>query len=69
MIASRNRVCGRPASIAVWTTAITLPASDPIIVKPRMRSPFASTSTLKKPRVSDNVRDRNTAAIGSFGLF
>jgi hypothetical protein len=35
-------------------------------VKPRMRSPFASTSTLMKPRVSDNVRDRNTAAIGSF---
>src|SRR5271168_4764227 len=66
MIVSRNRVFGRLASIAVWTTAITSPASDPIIVKPRMRSPFAATSTLMKPRVSDNVRDRNTTAIGSF---
>src|SRR5260370_34653580 len=34
--------------------------------KPRRRSPPASTSALVKPRVSDIVRDRNTAAIGSF---
>src|SRR5260221_6223307 len=55
-----------PANIAVWTTAMTSPASAPIMVKPRMWSLPASTSAFMKPRVSDIVRDRNTAAIGSF---
>src|SRR6266403_4194069 len=41
-----------PANIAVWTTAMTSPASAPIMVKPRMRSPPASTSVFMKPRVS-----------------
>ena len=36
------------------------------IVKPRMRWPLAATSAFKKPRVSEVVRVRNTAAIGSF---
>src|SRR6516225_3426285 len=53
-----------PASIAVCTTAMTSPASAPNIVKPRMRSPSAATNAFIKPRVSEVVRVRNTAAIG-----
>src|SRR5262249_34228188 len=65
-MASRNTVWDRPPSIAVCTAATTSPASVPSIVKPRMRSPDASTSTFMKPAVSPVVWVRNTALIGSF---
>src|SRR3981189_684375 len=55
-----------PANIAVWTTAMTSPASAHTMVKPRILWAPASTSAFMKPRVSDIVSDRNTAAIGSF---
>src|SRR5437899_2084114 len=45
---------------------MTSPASAPSMVKPRMRLPSASTIAFRKPRVSEIVRDRNTATIGSF---
>src|SRR5215472_5027343 len=51
-IASRSHGYGRSASIAVCTTAMTSPASAPIIVKPRMRSSLAPTRTFMKPCVS-----------------
>src|SRR5688572_6646189 len=64
-MASRSPAYGRPASIAVWTTAITSPASAPSIVKPRMRSLFVSMSAFMKPRVSPSARARRTDVIGS----
>ena len=45
---------------------MTSPASVPNMAKSGMRSPSAPTSAFMKPRVCDIVRDRNTAAIGSF---
>jgi len=48
--------------------AMTSPASAPNIVKPRMRSLSAATSAFIKPRVSEVVRARNTAMIGSFAM-
>src|SRR6266550_5673791 len=53
-------------SIAVWTTAMTSPAWAPSMVKPRMCSPCASTRAFMKLRVSEVVRERRTATIGSF---
>jgi hypothetical protein len=49
---------------AISTTAITSPASGPVIVKPRIRSPFASISALVNPRASSIVRFLSTAVIG-----
>ena len=64
-MASRNPVHGSPASMAVWTTAITSPASGPNIVNPRMRSLLASRRIFMKPRVSPRLRARRTEVIGS----
>src|SRR5207253_2092443 len=64
-IASRKTVWASPPSIAVCTAAMTSPASGPIIVNPRMRSPGVSTSTFMKPAFSPVVRVRSTALIGS----
>src|ERR1700732_364944 len=64
--ASRRFVYGRPARIAVCTTAMASPASAPIIVKPRMRSSRAATSAFIKPCRSSIVCVRSTAFIGSF---
>ena len=64
-MASRSLEYGKFASIAVWTTAMTSPASAPIIVKPRMRSSLAPTRTFMKPRVSPVASVRSTALIGS----
>src|SRR5262249_33678258 len=44
-MASRRTVYGSPPRMAVCTAAMTSPASGPSIVKPRTRSPAASTST------------------------
>ena len=40
---------GKPASIAISTTAMTSPASAPIMVKPRMRSSLSATRAFIKP--------------------
>ena len=45
-------------------TAMTSPASGPIIVKPRIRSPFASINAFMSPRVSSIVRVLSTAVMG-----
>src|SRR5258708_23688446 len=52
--------------MGVGTTARSSGAGAPIMAKRKVRSPPASTSAFVKPRVSDIVRDRNTATIGSF---
>ena len=65
MTASRSFGYGSPASIAVCITAMTSPASAPIIVKPRMRSSFAPTRTFMKPCVSSVASRRSTALIGN----
>ena len=44
---------------------MTSPASGPIIVKPRIRSPAFSTSTFMKPALSSIVRVRRMAVIDS----
>lgn len=41
------------------------PAPTPKAVKPRMRSPSASTNAFMKPRVSPRVRARRFASIGT----
>ena len=50
--------------IAVCIAAVTSPASEPIIVKPRIRSSDAETSTFMKPCFSFVASVRNTALIG-----
>src|SRR5215471_13730460 len=62
MTASRSRWYGRPPSITVCTTAMTSPASAPIIVKPRMRS-SPPISAFMNPCVSRVVCVRNTALV------
>ena len=52
--------------MAISTTAMTSPASGPIIVKPRIRSPVASINAFMNPRVSSIVRVLSTAVMGSF---
>src|SRR4029078_2858380 len=64
-IASRSCVYGMPARIAVCTTAITSPASGPIIVKPRMRSSLP-TRSLRNPCSSQIACARSTALVGIF---
>ena len=64
-IASRSLGYGSSASIAVCTTAITSPASAPIIVKPRMRSSFAADENLHKAlrfRRSSRSAERHSSA-------
>src|SRR5258708_31292710 len=63
--ASRSTGYGRFANIAVCIAAMTSPASEPIIVKPRMRSSFAPTRTFIKPCFSSVASVRSTALIGS----
>src|SRR5215831_14471761 len=62
--ASRSLEYGRFASIAVCTAAMTSPASEPIIVKPRIRS-SSPTRAFMKPCLSSVVCVRSTALIGS----
>jgi hypothetical protein len=52
------------ASIAVCTAVMTSPASEPIIVNPRMRS-SPPTSTFMKPAVSSVASVRSASLIGS----
>src|ERR1700682_3025382 len=63
-MASRSPVYARPASMALCTAAITSPAPEPSIVKPRIRSLRASMSAFMKPRVSPVVRARRTELMG-----
>ena len=64
MTASRRRGYGSFASMAVCTTAMTSPASEPIIVKPTMQS-SASTRAFMNPCFSSVASVRRTALIGS----
>ena len=66
--ASRSLVYGSSAIIAVWTTAKTSPASEPIMVKPRMRSSLALTTAFMKPVFSSVASVRRTWLIGSFPM-
>ena len=63
--ASRSRVNGKSAIIAVCTTAMTSPASAPIMVKPRMRSSFSADKRLHEASLSPVACARSTALIGS----
>src|SRR5215469_8638862 len=64
-MASRSLGYGRSASIAVCTTAMTSPASAPIMVKPRIRSSLPATRAFMNPCVSSVVSVRRTALVGS----
>ena len=63
--ASRSLPYGKFARIAVCTATMTSPASDPIIVKPRMRSSLPPTRAFMKPSVSPVASVRSTALIGN----
>jgi len=54
--------------MAIWTTAITSPASAPNMVNPRMSSRCAPTSAFMKPRVSPVVRVRRISRAGSVAM-
>src|SRR5262245_60802523 len=66
-MASRSLGYGRSASIAVCTTAMTSPASAPIMAKPRIRSSLPATRAFMNPCVSSVVSVRRTALVGSLG--
>src|SRR5208283_4068615 len=63
--AARSLQYGMFASIAVCTVGMTSPASEPIIVKPRMRSSLPPTRTFMKPCVSPVASVRSNALIGN----
>src|SRR5258706_4947399 len=58
---SRRAGNGSLPSIAIWTTAVTSPASAPSIAKPRICCDLASTTAFRNPRVSASVRARGMA--------
>ena len=62
---AENRV-GQPADHRRLHRNQELPATGPIIVKPRMRSPIASTSNFIKLSVSPVVRVRRTSLMERF---
>ena len=68
MTASRSFVYGSSASIAVCTTARTSPASEPTMVKPRMRSSLALTTAFMKPCFSSVASVRRTLLMGSLPM-